>query len=61
VRVKLCACLPAQINMRTLLRTFAVAFMLAFVLTACGYRTPLSLPKPEAKPSATAPAEREAK
>ena len=31
--------------MRTLLLTFALA--LAATLTACGYKTPLSLPKPK--------------
>jgi predicted small lipoprotein YifL len=39
----------------------AAALALAFLLTACGNRTPLMLPKPEAKPPANAPAQSEAK
>jgi len=41
--------------MRTLRLAFAVIFTL-FTLTACGYRTPLALPKPAAKPPAAVPA-----
>ena len=42
-------------NMRTLRLAFAIIFTL-FTLTACGYRTPLALPKPVAKPPAAVPA-----
>jgi predicted small lipoprotein YifL len=38
------------------LRSLILLLVLAFLLTACGYRTPLTLPKPESKPPATAPA-----
>lgn len=42
---------PQALPMRTLL----ITMVFAFALTACGYRTPLALPKPALKPPATAP------
>ena len=45
------------------MRTLLITVVLSYALTACGYRTPLALPKPDAKPPATvtAPAASEAK
>jgi predicted small lipoprotein YifL len=43
------------------MRSFILLVVVAFALGACGYRTPLTLPKPESKPPATAPAPGEAK
>jgi predicted small lipoprotein YifL len=36
--------------------TLGCALSVLSVLSACGYRTPLMLPKPDAKPTASAPA-----
>jgi predicted small lipoprotein YifL len=40
----------------TNMRSFMLGLVVAFSVSACGYRTPLTLPKPESKPPATAPA-----
>jgi predicted small lipoprotein YifL len=37
------------------MRTPLLIFAFAFALSACGYRTPLALPKPAAKPPAATP------
>jgi predicted small lipoprotein YifL len=55
--------------MLTHMRSLLVALAAVFTLTACGYRTPLTLPQPkpqpqtepQAKPPVSAPVEREAK
>ena len=41
--------------MRTLSLTVALALALAMALTACGYKTPLTLPKPDAVAPKLAP------
>ena len=47
--------------MRTLLISVILFSTLTGVLTACGYRTPLKLPDPGAKPPASAPEKSDAK
>jgi len=47
--------------MRKLLSYLVTSLALIFALTACGNRTPLQLPKPDAKPPAKGPAESSAK
>jgi predicted small lipoprotein YifL len=36
------------------MRTLLITVVVSYALTACGYRTPLALPKPDAKPPAPA-------
>ena len=43
------------------MRTLLISVIIFSTLAACGYRTPLSLPKPDAKPAASEPATSEAK
>jgi predicted small lipoprotein YifL len=37
------------------MRASLLLLTILFMITACGYRTPLSLPKPGSKPPATTP------